>query len=188
MKDKKPEGRKVLKQAGKARKKVDHFARAERLNKARWALEKRNAEDARAHVRCEENDRSERVLAAHGKPGMIGKPFKPGEDSRRHKLGRMSLDRAAFAAQLNNFLCNGAGSPEALAGVLWKCALKGQAWAVCELLDRICGKVAQAVQLEEPVRKFIIVHADEAPEPAATDPGAERALALSRKIEGHDGR
>ena len=100
----------------------------------------------------------------------------------------MSLDRAAFSAKLSNYLCNGTGDPEELAGILWKYARAGQAWAVSELLDRICGKVAQAVQLEEPVRKFIIVHADEAPEPAATDPGAERALALSRKIEGHDGR
>jgi len=117
-----------------------------------------------------------------------GKPFQKGVDPRRHKLGRMSLDRAAFSAKLSNYLCNGTGDPEELAGILWKYARAGQAWAVSELLDRICGKVAQAVQLEEPVRKFIIVHADEAPEPAATDPGAERALALSRKIEGHDGR
>jgi hypothetical protein len=188
MKDKKHEGRKVLKQTGAARKKVDRFARAENLNKAKRAQDKLNAKDVRAHVRREENDRSERALAAHGKPGQIGKPFMPGEDPRRHKLGRVSLDRAAFSAKVSNYLCNGTGSPKDLARILWKYALKGEAWAVSELLDRICGKVAQAVQLEEPVRKFIIVYADEALEPAGTDPRAERELSLSRKIEGQDGR
>ena len=157
MKDKKPEGRTVLKPAGTARKK-----------------------GSLVH--------SKRALAASAKPRVVGKPFMPGPDPRRHRLGRASLDRAAFSAKLNNFLCNGIGDPEALARILWKYAMAGQAWAVTELLNRICGKVAQAVQLEESVRKFIIMYADEALEPAAADPRAERELSLSRKIEGQDGR
>jgi hypothetical protein len=133
---------------------------------------------------------SQRALAAHVKPRKVGKPFKKGEDPRRHKLGRVSLDRAAFAAQLNNYFCNGIGEPKALAEVLWKCALKGQAWAVCELLDRICGKVMQSVQVEEPRREFIIRHADDfrtSNEEAAavalspTDEKAKRALELAQK-------
>jgi len=152
--------------------------------------------------------RSNRALAAHGKPGMVGNPFKKGADPRRHKLGRVSLDRAAFAAQLNNYFCNGIGDPRKLADVLWKCALKGQAWAVSELLDRICGKVALAIQLEKPVIKgFIICHGDEEPTPAdyarldakikregegstlsPTDEKAARVLAMSPKIEDRDGR
>jgi len=131
---------------------------------------------------------SKRAVAAHEKPKKIGKPFKKGEDPRRHKLGRVSLDRAAAAAKINNLLCNGIGDPAELAAVLWKHALKGEAWAVSELLNRICGKVMQSVQVEEPVRKFIIVYADEALEPAGTDPRAEREFSFSRKIEGRDGR
>jgi hypothetical protein len=166
MKDKKHEGRKVLKRA--------------------WAARKKDAPV-----------RSERALAAHGNPGMIGKPFKPGEDSRRHKLGRMSLDRAAFAAQLNNFLCNGAGSPEALAGVLWKYALRGQAWAVCELLDRVAGKITQPIHIAELAQKYRIVYADGTPAGGPfygpgfidpTDEEAERVLAMGRKTGDPDGR
>ena len=178
MKDKKPEGRKALKQAGAVRKK-----------------------DALV--------RSNRALAARGKPGKIGKPFKLGEDPRRHKLGRVSLDRAAAAAKINNLLCNGTGDPAELAAVLWKHALKGEAWAVSELLDRICGKVALAIQLEKPiVQGFVVCHQDEEPTPAdyarldakikketdnepalsPIDEKAERLLAMSPKIGGRDER
>ena len=166
MKDKKHEGRKVLKRVGAAR-------------------EKR----APACSKC--------AVAAHGRPGKIGNPFKKGEDPRRHKLGRVSLDRAAFAAQLNNYFCNGIGDPRKLAEVLWKCALKGQAWAVCELLDRICGKEAQPIRFIEPAQKYRIVYADGTPAgkpfygPGIIDPAdekAERVLAMSPKIGDPDGR
>ena len=81
-----------------------------------------------------------------------GKPFTAGDDPRRHKLGRMSLDRAAFSARLNNGLCNGEGDPEELAALLWREARRGKPWAIVELLNRIMGREPIGVSLSgEPV-------------------------------------
>ncbi len=98
---------------------------------------------------------SKRAVAAPGKP------FQKGEDPRRHKFGRESLDRAAFSAKLNNFLCNGIGDPKELAQILWGYARRGQAWAVSEILDRICGRVPQALQIEPVPGIYRIVYAGE---------------------------
>ena len=149
--------------------------------------------------------RSYRALAAHEKPGKVGVPFKPGEDPRRHKLGRVSLDRAAFAVKLNNFLCNGEGDPEDLAKILWRYVRKGEPWAVKEILDRILGRCVQPIEVEEKPKRitYVVKYADGGPTvpyaengrilkpgevPAASANDEERPLILPRELKDHDGR
>lgn len=102
--------------------------------------------------------REKGALVRSNRTHAAGKPFKKGADSRRHKLGRMSLDRAAFATAFNNSLC-AAGNPKELAEILWKRARAGHAWAVLELLERTCGKVIQAVQAGDEKSETPVLHA-----------------------------
>lgn len=119
----------------------------------------------------------------------VGKPFQKGDDPRRHKFGRVSLDRAAFAVKLNNFLCNGEGDPEELAKILWRYVRKGESWAVREILDRILGRAVQPIEVGETPKRitYIVKYADdltilnETPAPSPTDEKAEPMLMLSRK-------
>ena len=72
--------------------------------------------------------------------GGRGRPFRKGEDPRRHKLGRVSLSRSSLFAKFSEALGGEAGDPAELARILWKYARVGRPWAVTEILNRICGK------------------------------------------------
>lgn len=75
---------------------------------------------------------------------VVGRPFQPGEDSRRHMNGRKCADAIAFSQEFNRALAEG-GDPRALAALIWKRAMKGQPYALDVILDRLLGPVTKAL-------------------------------------------
>lgn len=86
--------------------------------------------------------KSENRPAPAGKR-IIGRPFQPGEDSRRHMNGRKCADAIAFSQDFNRALAEG-GDPRALAALIWKRAMKGESYAIDVVLDRLLGPVTRA--------------------------------------------
>ncbi|HNT33033.1 MAG TPA: hypothetical protein PKN49_11545 [Candidatus Aminicenantes bacterium] len=76
------------------------------------------------------------------KKRVIGRPFRPGPDPRRHKGGRKCATALEFSQAFNRALAEG-GSPEDLAALIWEEAMKGSNYARDVILDRLLGPVTK---------------------------------------------
>ncbi len=101
---------------------------------------------------------------------IFGRPFKPGDDPRRHMSGRKSADAIAFAQEFNRALADG-GNPRALAALIWKRAMKGQPYAIDVILDRLLGPVTKmAVISNQPILFSVQYKPDLDPNTGKPDP------------------
>lgn len=82
------------------------------------------------------------------------KPFRKGEDSRRHKHGSASEERAAWTNLFLNRLAERL-DPKAAANILATAYEAKRSWAITEVHERLMGKVAQPVGLSGDISLII---------------------------------